>query len=245
VVTRLRAAGCVAAEEEAERYLAAAPDANTLDSWLCRRELGEPVAWITGTTVFCGRSVFVEHDVFVPRTHTEGLAQRAARLLPHHGAALDLCTGAGAVAAHLRAEHPAASVVGVDVDARAARCARRNGVPALVGDLGAPVRGAAFDVVTAVPPYVPAEELRFLPDDVRRHEPARALDGGPGGLDVAIRVVEAASRLLHRGGWLLVEIGGDQDQPLDAHLTRRGFRSVETWNDHDGDLRGVMARSEV
>jgi release factor glutamine methyltransferase len=78
---------------------------------------------------------------------------------------------------------------------------------------------------------------------VRRHEPARALDGGRGGLEVAIRVVDAASRLLRRGGSLLVEIGGDQDQPLDAHLTRRGFRSVETWHDHDGDLRGVVACS--
>lgn len=238
VVDRLVAAGCVAAEEEAAAFVAAAPDEATLEAWLRRREQGEPPAWITGTAVFCGRALHVAPGVYVPRQHSEELARRAAAVLPEGGRALDLCTGAGAVAAHLLAEVPAATVVGVDRDHGAAACARRNGVPTLVGDLAEPIRARRFDVVTAIAPYVPTGAIRLLPADVQRYEPREALDGGADGLDVVRRVVGAAARLLRPGGWLLVELGGEQDEALD--LT--GFDDVTAWVDDDGDLRGVACR---
>jgi hypothetical protein len=112
VTARLLAAGCVAAAAEAASFLAAAPDRRTLDSWLVRREQGEPPAWITGTTTFCGRTLHVSPGVYVPRAQTEELARRAASVLPPGGRALDLCTGTGAVAAHLRARVPTAAVIG-------------------------------------------------------------------------------------------------------------------------------------
>lgn len=121
--------------------------------------------------------------------------------------------------------------------------ARRNGVCVLVGDLDLPLRpDRTFDVVTAVPPYVPTGDLRFLPADVKRFEPRAALDGGADGLDVARRVVAAAGRLLHPGGWLLMELGGEQDELLATDLASSGFGDVEPWRDHDGDLRGMAAR---
>jgi release factor glutamine methyltransferase len=244
VVARLEAAGCVAADEEAADYVALAPDAATLEAWLQRRERGEPSAWITGTMVFCGRPLRVAPGVFVPREQSEDLARRAAAVLPAGGGALDLCTGAGAVAAHLRAEVPTARIVGVDLDERAAACARRNGVLTVVADLDTAIRPATtFDVVTAVAPYVPTCELRLLPADVQRYEPRRALDGGADGLDVVRRVVDAAARRLRRGGWLLVEIGGDQDVALAPALAAHGFEAVTTWCDEEGDLRGLAARA--
>ncbi len=280
VVDRLRAAGCVAAEEEAADYVALAPDAATLEAWLLRREQGEPPAWITGTTVFCGRRLHVSPGVYVPRAQTEELARRAAALLPPGGWAVDLCTGGGAVAAHLRAEVPDAAVVGVDIDPVAAACARRNGVPAVVGNLGAlplrsyarlgssgraPVRTEAdggagpggagsdrrgfrfdgFDLVTAVPPYVPTGRIGVLPADVQRYDSRLALDGGDDGLDLARRVVVAARRLLRPGGRLLAEVGGTQDEGLAPVLSAAGFVDVESWRDEDGDLRGIGARLPI
>ena len=246
---RLAAAGCVAPDEEAAAFLAAAPDRVTLEQWLVRREQGEPPAWITGAVVFCGRAVRVDRGVYVPRAQSEELARRAAARLADHGPvapgrALDLCTGAGAIAAHLQAEVPGASVVGVDLDERAAACARRNGVPTMVGDLAGAVRpGPRFTVVTAVAPYVPTPELYLLPADVQRHEPRWALDGGSDGLDLVRRVVDVAAGLLVPGGWLLVEVGGDQDDGLDRPLRDAGFDRVEAWHDDDGDLRGIAARA--
>jgi release factor glutamine methyltransferase len=242
VVARLEAAGCVAADEEAADYVALAPDDPTLEAWLRRREAGEPSAWITGTMLFCGRPLHVDRGVFVPREQTEELARRAAALLPDGGRGLDLCTGTGAVAAHLRAVRPAATVVGTDVDRWAAANAVRNGVPAIVTDLDAAVRPATtFDVVTAVGPYVPSGDLHLLPADVQRHEPRVALDGGVGGLDVVRRVVAVAHRRLRPGGWLVVEIGGAQDDALAPDLRCAGFTDVTTWRDEDGDLRGLAA----
>jgi len=243
VVDRLVAAGCVAAEAEAADLLAAAPDRDTLERWLARREQGEPLAWITGTLRFCGRPIHVARGVYVPRFQSEDLAWRATSRLPERGCALDLCTGAGAIAAHLRASVPGARVVGVDLDPRAAGCARRNGVPSLVGDLDAPLRpGALVDLVTAVAPYVPTAQLALLPGDVQRYEPRLALDGGADGLDLVRRVVDAAIRVLRPGGWLLVEVGADQDQELGPTLGAGAFDEVTAWRDDEGDLRGIAAR---
>jgi release factor glutamine methyltransferase len=132
----------------------------------------------------------------------------------------------------------------VDLDAQAVACAASNGVRALVGDIDLSLGpDHSFDVVTAVPPYVPTGELRLLPADVQRYEPRVALDGGADGLEVVRRVVSAARRLLAPGGWLLVEVGGNQDEALAPDLAAAGFGDVESWWDEDGDLRGVVAQA--
>lgn len=240
VVARLTAAGCVAAEAEADELVGTFADDAGLETAVERRERGEPLAWITGSTTFLGRRLRVDPGVYVPRMQSEELARRAHVLL-HDGRAADLCTGAGAIAAHLVAAH-AGTVVGVDRDPRAVATARRNGVPAFVGDLGAALRSGAFDVVTAVAPYVPTDEIRLLPTDVRAFEPRHALDGGADGLEVVRRVVEDAARILRPGAWLLLELGGDQDRALGPALDERGFGDVESWTDDEGDLRGLAAR---
>jgi release factor glutamine methyltransferase len=243
VVSRLCAAGCVAADEEADELLAEAPDADTLAAWVRRREQGEPMAWITGRSRFCDRMLRVDPGLYVPRFQSERLARRAAALLVAGGRAVDLCTGVGAIAVHLMAEVPAATVIGTDIDWRAVACARRNGVHALLGDLGQPLRPRAFDLVTAVAPYVPTEKLRLLPRDVQRYEPGIALDGGADGLEILRRIVVSAARLLRPGGWLLIELGGSQDQALSPTLAASGFDLATPWFDDDGDLRGLAARS--
>jgi len=240
VTRRLAAAGCVAAAQEATELLAASSDPATLDVWLAQREAGMPLAWIVGATTFAGRRLSIGPGVYVPRTQTEELAARAAAVLPPGGRALDLCTGCGAVATHLTAAVRDARVVGIDIDPLAASWARRNGVASMVADLAAPVRGR-FDVITAVPPYVPTDAVRLLPRDVVSHEPRQALDGGADGLRIARRVVAAAARLLRPGGWLVIELGGDQDAALRPDLAP-DFDVVDPWHDDDADLRGLAAR---
>lgn len=243
-VARLVAAGCVAAPEEAAELLAVAADAAAIEAMIVRREQGEPLPWITGTVTFGGRVVQVDPGVYVPRFQTEDLARRAVERLPVGGAAVDLCTGAGAIAVLLQAEVPTALVIGIDRDTRAAACARRNGVPVIVADVAIPVplaRRSGFDLVTAVAPYVPTDDLRYLPADVQRYEPRATLDGGSDGLDLVRAVVAAAAGLLRPGGWLLTEIGGDQVDALAPTLRGAGFDGAEPWYDEDGDLRGIAA----
>lgn len=243
IVSRLVAAGCVAADEEAAEFLAAAPDEGTLDVWLIRRERGEPPAWITGTVLFCGQKLHISPGVYVPRFQTEELARRAASLLPPYGRAVDICTGVGAVAAYLSSRVPTAQVVGIDIDLTAAACARANGVTTVMSDLAAPIaRHSSIDVVTAVAPYVPTGQLRLLPPDVQRYEPRLALDGGVDGLDLVRRIIRSAATILRPGGWLFVEIGAHQDSIASSTFEDYGFGALTLWHDDDGDLRGMAAQ---
>ncbi len=200
---------------------------------------------MTGTSIFCGVRLRVERGVFVPRPHTEPLARRAVQLLPQTGVAVDLCTGTGAVAAVLARDRPGARIVATDVDPVAVACARSNGADARLGDLDEPLAPSLrrlVDVVTAVVPYVPTEELHLLPRDVVRFEPRRALDGGPGGTTLLERAAGAAVRLLRPGGRVLLELGGEQASAMRDALERLGFGDVEVLRDDDGQDRAIEAR---
>jgi release factor glutamine methyltransferase len=245
VVTALRRAGCVAAEEEARELVNAAESAESLDEMVARRISGEPIAWITGRTTFCDLELRIDAGVFVPRWQSEAMARTAAGLLPAHGIAVDLCTGAGSIAVVLAAAHPHATVLGTELDPLAAACARRNGVRVWEGDLFEPlplgIRGSV-DVLTAVAPYVPRDALHLLPRDVAQFEPNLALDGGPDGLDVVRRIVSEGIDWVRPGSSVLLEVGSDQCAPVAALLERAGCLAPKVIEDPDGDPRGVWAR---
>jgi release factor glutamine methyltransferase len=245
VSERLSYAGCVAPDEEADELVdASGGDPDRLEALLRRRESGEPLGWVVGSVPFGPDRIRVEPGVYVPREQTRILVAAAAEVLPAGGTAVDLCTGSGAVAVALRSARPAARVVGTDIDPVACRCARANGVEVFSGDLDEglpPSLVGAVEVVTAVAPYVPTAAIPFLPRDSREHEPLRALDGGPDGTSVLVRVVEAAARLLRPGGSVVVEVGAGQDERLEPVLQRCGFGPAETYTDDDGDLRLLRA----
>jgi release factor glutamine methyltransferase len=245
LAARLMAAGFVAADEEARELRArAGGDDALLEALVARRLTGEPLAWITGTAVFCGLELRVEAGVYVPRWHTEALAERAAARLPPRGTALDLCTGCGALAAVLAARRPRARVLAADLDPRAVACARGNGVDAVQGDLfdGFPsgLRGTV-DVVCGVVPFVPTAELGLLQRDTFAFEGRLAYDGGPDGARLLRRAVREAPAWLRPGGALLLELGGDQADRLSDALAAAGFASVLAVHDDEGDSRGVEA----
>jgi release factor glutamine methyltransferase len=159
--------------------------------------------------------------------------------------AVDLCTGSGAVAAVLDAAGRGATVLATDVDPAAVACARRNGVRALLGDLDEPlpesVRGRV-DVMTAVVPYVPAEQLHLLPRDVLAYEPRHALDGGPGGISLLEEVARLSADWLAPGGRVLLELGGDQAGAVAGTMESAGFSDIRVHRDEDGDDRAIEGR---
>jgi release factor glutamine methyltransferase len=158
---------------------------------------------------------------------------------------VDLCTGAGAIAAVLAQAAPAARVLATDLDGDAVRCARHNGVEAYAGFLDDPLPRALegeVDVLTAVVPYVPTGALGLLPRDVQAFEPQLALDGGPDGTDLLAEAARRSPRWLRPGGFLLLELGGDQAGPIGSLLEELGFEGLEVMTDEDGDPRGIGAR---
>lgn len=246
-VTQILAeAGCIAAFEEADELIqAAAGDPDALDDLVSRRTDGEPIAWLTGAVTFCGVRLLVAPGVYVPRWQTESLARRAVTLLPSAGVAADVCTGAGAIAAVLAAAAPAARVLATELDNRAAQCARRNGVEVFDGFLDDPLPRELeqrVDVLTAVVPYVPTDSLRLLPRDVQAFEPRLALDGGIDGTDLLVEVARRSVGWLSPGGWLLLELGGDQAEPIGQLLHELGFEGLDVMADEDGDPRAICGR---
>ncbi|MEU4035428.1 putative protein N(5)-glutamine methyltransferase [Streptomyces collinus] len=241
VVSALRAAGCVFAEEEAELLLATARTPEEVTAMVDRRAAGLPLEHVLGWAEFHGLRIAVEPGVFVPRRRTEFLVDQALARAPHAPVVVDLCCGSGALGAALAAALGAVEVHAADIDPAAVRCARRNLAPygglAYEGDLfdalPAGLRGRV-GILTANVPYVPSDEVALLPPEARDHEPNTALDGGADGLDVLRRVAAGASEWLTPGGRLLTETSERQAPAAlaafrDAGLTARLAESEELY----------------
>jgi release factor glutamine methyltransferase len=245
LAARLASAGFVAPEEEAEELLdRAGGDRLRLESLVARRLTGEPLAWVTGRTSFCGLEVRVDPGVYVPRWQSQALATRAIECTPVAGVAIDLCTGAGAIALSVSRSRPEARVAASDLDPLAVACARANGVEAYLGDLFAPLPDefvGRVDVVVAVAPYVPTPALPLLQRDTLTFESTLPYDGGPDGMDILRRVVTESPRFLRPGGRLLLELGGEQAEVLQRDLDRLGYLDITVSVDEDGDVRAIEA----
>ncbi|MCX4473962.1 50S ribosomal protein L3 glutamine methyltransferase [Micromonospora sp. MW-13] len=248
LVSRLRAAGCVFAEEEAELLIAAADSAGRLTDLVDRRVAGLPLEHLLGWAEFCGLRIGVDPGVFVPRARTALLVSAAAAVTRPGAAVLDLCCGSGAAALVLAGRLTPRWLAAADLDPAAVACARRNlahlGVPVYQGDLFEPLpvrwRGE-LDLIVANAPYVPTDAVTLMPPEARLHEAPVALDGGSDGLTVLRRVAEAAADWLAPGGHLVVEVSAGQVDALRATLTGLGLEPAVV-HDDDLDATAMTAR---
>ncbi|GAA3443797.1 putative protein N(5)-glutamine methyltransferase [Planomonospora venezuelensis] len=260
VVTVLRAAGCVFAEDEADLLVSTARTPADLAAMVERRVAGLPLEHVLGWADFCGLRITVDPGVFVPRRRTEFLVRQAAALArracgrttsegPENrgdpggpsgpgAVVVDLCCGSGAVGAALAAALGRVELHAVDIDPAAVACARRNlaasGGRVYEGDLYRPLPAALrgrVDVLVACAPYVPTEAIGLLPAEARVHEPRVALDGGADGLDVVRRVAAEAPRWLSPDGFLLVETGEHQAVRAAEAVARAGLAPRVTGSD--------------
>ncbi len=224
---------------------------------LCeRRARHEPVARILGTQEFRGLEFALNEATLVPRPeteivvdtvldHVESMASRRLRIC-------DLGTGSGAILIAILSELDQATGVGVDISRPALDMAlanaRKHGVADRIGfihgDFAIPF-GETFDVVVANPPYIRRGDLSGLDRQVRDHDPALALDGGPDGL-AAFRVIAAqAPALLGPGGMAFVEIGAGQGDSVAALFAGQGLEILATRPDLAGIGRVVVAKKSL
>lgn len=228
LVERLRAAGCVFAEEEAALLEGAAtgPD---LEHLVRRRVAGEPLEHLLGWAAFDGGRVLVDPGVFIPRQRTTYLVEVAHAALSRHagdrpGTVLDLCCGSGALGLALARRRRGVILHAGDLDPAAVACAARNlaevGGVVHQGDLVSalpPALRGQFDVVLANVPYVPSDAVPLMPAESRDHEPVGTVDGGADGLDLLRRVATLAPAWLRPGGSVHCEVAPAQvDEALAA-----------------------------
>ena len=245
LVERLRAAGCVFAEEEARLLVGEAVDPDELESMAARRIAGEPLEYVLGWAAFAGLRIEVTPGVFVPRPRSEFLVAEAAATLRPGTNVLDLCCGSGAIGAALLAAVPGLNLVASDVDPAAVACARRNLSPAaavfegsLFDPLPAELRGR-FDVIVANAPYVPTAEIALLPAEARSHEALAALDGGADGLSLHRRIAAEAPKWLAPGGRLLIETS-ERQAGVAAEMFRSSGLAAEVRRSEELDATVVV-----
>jgi release factor glutamine methyltransferase len=249
---RLRAAGCVFAEEEAAALLTAATGPAHLTALVDRRISGEPLELVLGWAGFCGLRVAVEPGVFVPRQRSALLVEQAVALLRRSSrppVVVDLCCGSGAVGLAVAGALRRVELHAADVDPVAVWCARRNLAPAggqvhqgdLFSALPAGLRGRV-DLLAVNAPYVPSDAVALMPPEARDHEPRAALDGGPDGAEVHRRVAAGARYWLAPGGILLVETSARQ-AALTAAAVEDGGLLARVVRDDERDATVVVGTS--
>ena len=213
-----------------------------------KRATGVPLQHLLGTVEFHGRIFATDARALIPRPETELLMELALKEpLPPSPRVLDVGTGSGVIALTLAAELPQSDVSAVDVSPDALELAHQNAerlglterVHFFKSDLFATVEGA-FDLIVANLPYIPGGEIAGLAREVQ-HDPVLALDGGPVGTEMIVRLIDQARAHLKPGGRLVLEIGHDQSQPLAEELERQKYRDIRPVADYQGILRFLFA----
>jgi release factor glutamine methyltransferase len=218
--------------------------ASLLAEQFAKNTAGTPLAYLLGEKEFHGLLLKVTPDTLVPRADTETLVDWALEVLQTQALAqarvVDLGTGSGAIALALKASHPAAQVEALDLSPAALAVAqdnaRRLGLDVAFhhGDWWQPLAGRQFDLIVSNPPYIAGEDPH-LP--ALRHEPIGALTPGGDGLSDLHALIEGAPAHLQPGGWLLLEHGYDQAEPVAQALRQRGFSELAMRCDLGGQPR--------
>ncbi len=220
---------------------------------VARRASREPVAYITGTREFFGRSFTVRPEVLIPRPETELIVEEALRICPALDAPIvhDIGTGSGCLAISIALECQRAAVLATDTSPLALQVARENAArlgaasvrfAAVTGNQFVPDDAPDADVIVTNPPYVAERDRSSLAPDVVDFEPPEALFGGMDGLDVIRELIPAAAKRLKPAGWLLMEIGRDQASAVSDLLRAAGLQPLGPLVDLQGIPRVVRAR---
>ena len=245
-VRRLRAAGCVFAEDEAAVLAEVAPDDRTLAELVGRRARGEPLEQVVGYADFCGVRVRLRPGVFVPRVRSELLVRLSVTSAPANAIVVDLCCGSGALGMAVKHRRADIDLHSADIDPVAVSTARDNlHTPVHQGNLFDALPATALrgriDVLIANVPYVATRHIPLLPAEAREHEPHSALDGGPDGLDVFRAVTAEAGCWLAPGGVLLSEIA-DAQAGAAAEAVRAAGLDGDVISDDDLEARVIRGR---
>lgn len=211
-------------------------DMQWLQAAAARLQQGEPVQYVLGEALFCGRSFHVEPGVLIPRPETEELCRWIAACEPLARSILDIGTGSGCIACTLAAELPAAEVTAWDISAEALSIAQENAKRTHVHvsferqdvlHMPASDIHQRFDVIVSNPPYVCMKERETMDAHVLDYEPHVALfvpDDDP--LLFYRSIALYAASALNPTGTLYFEINPLYATELKTMLQDAGFRDI-------------------
>ena len=233
-----------------------------LEALTDRRAAREPLQYIAGEWDFLDFTLKVGPGVLCPRADTEVVCETAVDLLRRDGnpapRVADLCAGTGCLGLGVKRFVPGAQVACVEKSPEAFAYLRENAVTALkarglaveavLDDAAAWLAAQprdSLDLIVSNPPYLTGEEMAALQPETAK-EPAMALDGGTDGLDFYRLLARGSLPRVRPGGWLVFEIGWQQQEAVEAIAKAEGWCNVRCRKDYGGNPRAVsMQRPET
>lgn len=206
-----------------------------------QRVRGEPLAYLIGEREFFSRSFAVNPEVLIPRPETELLVELALSHLAvdEPAGVLDLGTGSGNMGITLALERPQSRVVATDIAPATLVVAKSNAlrlgatIDFVCSDWYASLGPSRYQVIVSNPPYIASGDAHLDQGDLR-FEPRGALCDGQDGLSALEKVIAGSPRHLAPGGWIFVEHGYDQADPVRSQLRTAGLGEVQSWRDLAG-----------
>ncbi|MDW8121440.1 MAG: peptide chain release factor N(5)-glutamine methyltransferase [Armatimonadota bacterium] len=229
----------------------------TFVGFIRQRQARKPLAYLLKRSFFCGLELFVDERVMIPRQETEILVEEVVKFLAGKAQPkiADIGTGSGAIACAIAHLIPDAVVWATDVSTAALTVAQENVQRLgytdrihllscdLAEGLSQALQGERLDAIVANLPYIADDEWTLLPPEVKDHEPALALKGGPDGLAVVRRLLsQPTQQYLKPDGFLALEIGFSQVSPVKKLLTEAKWALEKIQKDWSGHERVVIAR---
>ncbi len=217
--------------------------------YLKRRSSSEPLAYILGEKEFWSKKFYINKNTLIPRPETELLVDKILKI--YWGkkiSILDVGTGSGCIIISLLSNLKYSYGIGIDISKNAILVAKKN---ALRHKLTKRVKflnkslknifSKKFDLIVSNPPYIDSKDIKNLSDDIKRHEPRIALDGGNDGLDLIKKVIYKSQHILKRKGMLALEIGNEQFKKVSKILIDNNFRIKHVIKDYKNNVRCVFA----
>ena len=239
------------AMRNSEKAELSSPEYTAYQTAIRRRAAHVPLQHLTGQADFMGWSFLVSPDVLIPRFDSETLVAAAVKAAEPGMKVLDLCTGSGCLLLALMKEVDGLYGTGCDISAAALTIAGKNAdnlavtrVSWYCGDLfeALPDDAGPFDMILTNPPYIRTDVIETLAEEVKDHDPRKALDGGADGLVFYRRILKDAGKWLRKGGWLFAEIGYDQAEEVSGLFANAGFTDIKVLNDLGGNARAVQGK---
>lgn len=221
----------------------------------CIKELikGKPLQYITNKQEFMALDFYVDENVLIPQPDTEILVEKAIEIskTTQKNKILDMCTGSGCIAISLAKKINNAQITAVDISNSALNVANKNAINNNVENKIKFINSnmfnnieEKFDIIVSNPPYIETETINKLGIEVQ-NEPHLALDGGIDGLKFYKIIANNAFKYLNENGYLLLEIGYNQQNSVTQLLQDIGkYKNIETVKDLGGNYRVVIARKE-
>ena len=217
---------------------------------LKKRNNRQPLAQIINKKEFWKKNLYIDNNVLIPRPESEHLVEETINLIKDESSysILDIGCGSGCLIISILLEKIKCRGTALDISKKAVKVAKinakmqhiENRTKFIHSDIDKVIVGK-YDLIVTNPPYINKHRIKYLDDEIRIFEPRLALDGGIDGLSKIKNIILKSSKLIKRGGKLIIEIGFDQKFRVQEILKKNFFYVNKIIKDYSGKDRCIIS----